>query len=84
VYHFYEEPQVVSVALDPSAVIRSGDMLVLRLPDRYHRQPVDSIQVKKSAVTEAHGEDRAGIKTTLHRGDVPLGSVVFIEDKEKL
>jgi len=84
VYHFYEEPQVVSVALDPSAVIRTGDMLVLRLPDRYHRQPVDSIQVKKSAVTEAHGEDRAGIKTTLHRGDVPLGSVVFIEEKEKL
>ncbi len=78
VYHFYEKPQVVSVALDPSAVIHAGDMLVLRLPDRYHRQSVDSIQVKKSDVTEAHGEDHAGIKTTLHRGDVPLGSVVFI------
>lgn len=81
VYHFYEKPQVVSVALDPSAVIRTGNMLVLRLRDRYHRQPVDSIQVKKSAATEAHGEERAGIKTTLHRGDIPLGSVVFIEEK---
>ncbi len=83
VNHFYEKLQVVSVALDPSASIRTGDMLVLRLPDRYHLQPIDSIQVNKYAVAEAHGRDHAGIKTALHRGDVPLGSVVFIEEKEK-
>jgi hypothetical protein len=80
VRHFYERPHVVSVAIDPGATVRVGDTLIVRLQDRYHLQVVDSMQVNRSAVVQAQGGNHAGVKTSLHRADVPLGAVVFLQE----
>jgi hypothetical protein len=70
---------VVSVRLDsdPTAKIRVGDTLVLRLRDRYFQHTVDSLEVNHTQVTEACAGELAGIRIPLHRGDVPLGAPVF-------
>jgi hypothetical protein len=77
VKHFYEQPQVISIDIDPSVTVRLGDTLLIRLQNRYHLQPIESIQVKKVSVTEAHGGERVGIKTSLHQGDIPFEATVF-------
>ena len=72
----------MSVAIDPSATIRIGDTLLIRFDDRYYRQVIDSMQVERVAVSRAHEGQHVGIRTSLHRRDVPLGSVVYLERKE--
>src|ERR1035438_1989660 len=57
VNHFYERPQVMSVAIEPSAIIHVGDTLIIRLQDRYHSQVIDSLEINRSAVTQAQGGD---------------------------
>jgi hypothetical protein len=78
VHHFFEHPQVLSVAVDQSARVRVGDTVIIRLRDRYHQQAVESLQVNRIAVPEALGQVLAGIQTSLHRGDVPIGAPVFV------
>ena len=74
VHHFYEHPQVVSVAVDQSARVRVGDTIIIRLRDRYHQQAVESLEVNRFAVPEALGRVLAGIQTSLHRGEVRIGA----------
>ncbi|HEY2586372.1 MAG TPA: hypothetical protein VGI81_11465 [Tepidisphaeraceae bacterium] len=78
--HFYAHPQVLSIEIevDAAATIQVGHTLILRLHDRYHVQDVESIQINHSAVAEALGGSRAGIKTSLTRADVPIGAPVFV------
>jgi len=78
VKYFYEQPQVVSVEIDALATVQVGDSMVIRLQDRYHVQTIDSMQKNKASIREAHGGERIGIKTSLHRQDVPLEAPVFI------
>ena len=78
VHHFYEHPQVASVAVDQLARVRVGDTIIIRLRDRYHQQAVESLQVNRVAVPEVLGGGLAGLQTSLHRGDVPIGAPVFI------
>ena len=73
VRHFYEGPQAISVIIAPSATVQVGDMIVIRLRDRYYQQTADSLQVNHADVSKAHGGEWAGVKTLLHQGDVPFG-----------
>ena len=81
VRHFYERPHVVSLAVDDSARIRVGDTIVIRLRDRYHQQAINSLQVNGAAVPEVPGGVVAGVQTSLHRRDVPIGALVFVVEK---
>jgi hypothetical protein len=74
---FYDRPQVASVTLDPSATIRCGDFIVIRLADRYYGQEVESLQRDRASIDEARG-GVIGIQTALRRSDVGVGDLVFV------
>jgi hypothetical protein len=73
---FFDRPQVASIVLEDSATLREGDSLVIRLADRYYHQEIESMQVDKDPVTEAHG-CTVGVQTTLRRSEVGVGDYVF-------
>ena len=74
---FFDRPQVASVALDPSATVRCGDFIVIRLADRYYGQEIESMQRDRVNIDEAHG-GVVGIQTALRRSDVGVGDFVFV------
>jgi hypothetical protein len=74
---FFDRPQVASVVLDPSATIRCGDFIVIRLADRYYGQEIESMQRDRVNIDEAHG-CMVGIQTALRRSDVGVGDFVFV------
>lgn len=74
---FFDRPQVASVVLDPSATIRCGDFIVIRLADRYYGQEIESMQRDRVNIDEAHG-CVVGIQTALRRSDVGVEDVVFV------
>jgi hypothetical protein len=67
--------------VDDSARARVGDTIVIRLRDRYHQQAIGSLQVNGIAASEILGGVVAGIQTSLHRRDVPIGASVFVVEK---
>jgi hypothetical protein len=79
VHHFYSNVQVVSVDVSPNVTIQNGDKVIFCLADRYFSQVVESMQINRYPVTAAHGGQRVGIKTPLHRSDLVIGSMLFIE-----
>jgi hypothetical protein len=74
---FYDRLRVASIVLEQSASLRVGDSLIIRLAERYYRQTIDSMQVNRAPVTEAHG-CTVGIQTTLRRSEVGVGDYVFV------
>jgi hypothetical protein len=74
---FFDRCQVASIVLEESATLREGDSLIIRLGDRYYRQRIDSMEVNKDPVTEAHG-CTVGVQTGLRRSDVGIGDYVFV------
>ena len=74
---FFDRPQVASVVLDPSATVRCGDFIVIRLADRYYGQEIESMQMDRVNIDEAHG-CVVGIQTALRRSHVGYGDYVFV------
>jgi hypothetical protein len=74
---FYDRPQVASVVLEDSATLQMGDYIAIRLADRYCGQQIESMQVNRIPVTEAHA-CTVGIQTTLRRSEVGVGDYVFV------
>lgn len=74
---FFDRPQVASVVLDASATVRTGDLILIRLADRYYGQEVESMQKDRVDIGEAHG-GMIGIQTALRRSDVGVGDLVFV------
>jgi hypothetical protein len=74
---FFDRPQVASVVLDPSATVRCGDFIVIRLADRYYGQEIESMQRDRVNIDEAHG-CVVGIQTALRRSDVGVDDFVFV------
>jgi hypothetical protein len=74
---FFDRPQVASVVLDASALVRYGDFILIRLADRYYGQEIESMQKDGADIDEAHG-CVIGIQTALRRSDVGVGDFVFV------
>ena len=73
VCHFYGDAGAMSVQLEPTATLRIGDKVAVRLRDRFHEQLVESMQINTEPVPEATGV-RVGIQTSLRRSDVPTAA----------
>jgi hypothetical protein len=78
---YYEHHSALSVQLDDGETVRLGDTIGVRLGDRYHEEPVESLEKKRKQVTAVTGPDRAGIKTRLSKTDIKVGQTVFVRDR---
>ncbi|MGO9110579.1 MAG: hypothetical protein ACLP9L_15255 [Thermoguttaceae bacterium] len=76
VAHYWTEKGVVSIDVS-GEVLRIGDRVGYLFTDGFFEEEVTSLQVEKKAVREAHSPQRVGMKTTLMRGEVPVGTQVF-------
>ncbi len=78
VTHFWDKASAMSIELAEGAVLRQGDTLGFVLPDRFHEEKAESLQIDKHQVEEAQGGDTVGHKTSLKRSDVPDGTIVYV------
>jgi hypothetical protein len=76
VAHYWTEKEVISIDVCGDA-LRLGDRLGYLLPDGFFEEMVTSLQVLKNDVGEAQSGQRAGIKTTLARREIPVGTNVY-------
>jgi hypothetical protein len=76
VEHFWEKVSAVGVRIKTS-VRRQGDRIAFELPVEFEEQDVESLQVDKNAVSEVESGMLAGIRTSLHKGQLKKGIRVF-------
>jgi hypothetical protein len=77
VTHYWTDKQVVSIEVTDH-VVRVGDRVGYLFEDGFFEEEVTSLQVERKSVSEALLNQRAGMKTGLGRGDIPVGTVVYL------
>ena len=77
VAHFYTKQSVLSVEVEDSE-LRVGDVVGFAFPDGFVEETVSSLQVDRKGVAVVVAGQRTGVKTSLQRGDVPVGTEVYV------
>jgi len=76
VVHYWTANGAVSIDLSGDT-LRIGDRVGYIFADGFIEEEVTSLQFEKKAVSEAHPSQRVGMKTTLNRDEIPVGTRVF-------
>jgi hypothetical protein len=74
--HYWTEHCVISISVT-GEILGVGDHVGYLFSDGFFEEAVTSLQVEKKAVMKAHPAQRAGMKTTLNRGEIPVGTQVY-------
>jgi hypothetical protein len=77
VVHFYSGISVLSIEVTGPG-LRVADRVGLLLPAGFFEEQIVSLQVDKKDVAEVQSGQKAGLKTTLRRNDVPIGTKVYV------
>lgn len=78
VNRLYEKSQALSLDIDAGESINLGDVICIRLVDRYYEQSISSVQLQRQATETATGPCRVGIGTALSKVEVAEGQRVFV------
>jgi hypothetical protein len=68
----------MSIDVAEGCAIHVGDRLGFAFEDEFYEEIAESLQIDQKKVSEAVANEKVGHRTKLARGDVPIGTVVYV------